>query len=321
MSTEALIALSIVALAALASHGVARRWTRLFPAVGAKVTVDGVALHYVDRPADPSQPTPADGLPVLFLHGASGNLLDPYMAFGDQLRGRRLIFIDRPGHGHSERGGVASSSPIRQAALVKGVLERIGVDRVLVVGHSLGASVAAAFALRYPEMTAGLVFVSPASHPWGGHLPWYHRLTRIPVLSTVFVHALALPIGLALMPAMVKSTFAPQPAPERYMRRIGGYLVLRPSSFRANSRDVNDLDQHLAAMAPSYHNIHAPTVIVTGDSDPVVWAEIHAEGLHRDIAGSRLVVLPGVGHMPHHTATATVIAAIEEVAAKAGVAV
>lgn len=320
MSTEALIALSIVAVAALASHGVARRWTRLFPPMGEKVVVDGVALHYVDRPAEASAAAPADGLPVLFIHGASGNLLDPYMAFGDKLAGRRLIFIDRPGHGHSERGGVANSSPIRQAALVKGVLDRLGIGRAVVVGHSLGASVAAAFALAYPATTAGLVFVAPASHPWGGKLPWFHRLTRIPLVSTVFVHALALPIGLALVPAMVKSTFAPEPAPERYMRRIGGYLVLRPRSFRANSRDVNDLHQHLAAMAPSYHRIHAPTVIITGDSDPVVWAEIHAQGLARDIEGARLVVLPGVGHMPHHTATATVIGAIEEVAARAGTA-
>lgn len=317
MSPEAWIALGLVAGAAVISQGCARRWTRLFPPLGAKVTVDGVALHFVDRPAS-APPVAADGLPVLFIHGASGNLRDPLLAFGDKLAGRRLIFIDRPGHGHSERGGAASASPIRQARLVKGVLDHLGIARAIVVGHSLGASIAAAFALGYPDTTAGLVFVSPASHPWGGRLPWFHRLMRVPILGTVFAHAVALPVGLALVPAMVKSTFAPEAAPEHYMRRIGGYLVLRPRSFRSNSRDVIDLEQHLAAMAPSYHRIHAPTVIITGDSDPVVWAEIHSEGLHRDIAGSRLVVLKGVGHMPHHTATATVVEAIETVAAEAG---
>lgn len=317
MTPESLVALGVIAGAALVSHGIARRWTRLFPPLGVKVTVEGVALHYVDRPALTPDVPAADGLPVLFIHGASGNLRDPYLAFGDQLAGRRLIFIDRPGHGHSQRGGAESASPIRQARLVKGVLDHLGIDSAVVVGHSLGASIAAAFALGYPETTAGLVFVSPASHPWGGKLPWFHRLMRVPVLGAVFAHALALPVGLALVPAMVKSTFAPEVAPERYMRRIGGYLVLRPRSFRDNSRDVVGLEQHLAAMAPTYHRITAPTVIITGDSDPVVWPEIHARGLHRDIAGSRLIVLKGVGHMPHHTATPTVIAAIEDVAAAA----
>lgn len=316
MSTEGLIVLCLLAGAALSSHALARRWTRLFPPLGAKVTVEGVALHYLDRPVVPGASAAADGLPVLFIHGASGNLRDPFLAFGDTLAGRRLIFIDRPGHGHSERGGVASSSPVRQARLVKGVLDHLGIDRAVVVGHSLGASIAAAFALNHPEATAGLVFVAPASHPWGGQLPWFHRLMRVPLLGVLFAHALVLPIGLALVPAMVKSTFAPDPVPKRYMRRIGGYLVLRPASFRDNSRDVADLHQHLAAMAPTYHRITAPTIIITGDSDPVVWADIHSEGLHRDIAGAELVVLKGVGHMPHHAATPVVIDAIEAVAAR-----
>jgi pimeloyl-ACP methyl ester carboxylesterase len=315
VSMQALIVPCLVAGAVLASHGVARCWTRAFPPIGAMTSVDGVALHYVDRPA--RAPVAGAPLPIVFLHGASGNLRDPLIAFGDRLQGRRLVFVDRPGHGHSARGGAASASPARQARLVKGVLDHLGIGRAVIVGHSLGAAVAATFALDFPAATAGLVFVAPASHPWGGQLPWYHRLMRLPLVGAAFAHVLAVPLGLALAPAMVRETFAPEPAPEHYMRRAGAYLVLRPGSFRANAGDVGELHFHLAALAPRYRDIAAPTTIVTGDRDAVVWAEIHAESLARDIAGARLIVLPGAGHMPHHTATAAVVDAIEAAAARA----
>jgi pimeloyl-ACP methyl ester carboxylesterase len=299
------------------SHAFALWQTRRNPPLGQKVEVDGVDMHFLDRPAVAAQEADGDALPVVFIHGASGNLRDPWLAFGKTLERHRLIFVDRPGQGHSERGDRRSADPMRQAELVEGVLAHLGIKRAIIVGHSLGASITAAFALRFPKVTAGLVFVSPASHPWGGELPLQHRLMRLPVIGTLFAHALAVPLGLALMPGMLKSTFAPEPVPEGYMRSIAGYMILRPGSFRSNSNDVSHLHGHLTAMAPRYREISAPTVVITGDSDPVVYAHIHAAGLARDIAGSRLIVLEGVGHMPHHTASDVVVSAIDEVAGKA----
>ena len=48
--------------------------------------------------------------------------------------------------------------------------------------------------------------------------------------------------------------------------------------------------------------IRAPTEVVTGDSDGVVYAHIHSAGLARDIPGARLTTLEGLGHSPHHVA-------------------
>ena len=65
--------------------------------------------------------------------------------------------------------------------------------------------------------------------------------------------------------------------------------------------------------------IIAPTVIVTGDADTIVLTKIHSYGSARDIPGAQLVILPGVGHSPHWADPQAIVAAIENVAARAGV--
>ncbi len=60
----------------------------------------------------------------------------------------------------------------------------------------------------------------------------------------------------------------------------------------------------------------APTVIITGDSDDIVYEELHSRGLARDIAGSTLLWVRGLGHKPDWIATDLSVAAIERVAGK-----
>ena len=62
--------------------------------------------------------------------------------------------------------------------------------------------------------------------------------------------------------------------------------------------------------------ITAPTVIVTGDRDGVVWTALHSFGSHRAVRGSTLTVLPGVGHSPHWADPDAIVAAVEDVAAR-----
>ena len=88
------------------------------PPTGRFVEVDGGRLHLVEL-------GPAGAPPVVLLHGASGNLGDMRLALGERLaRSHRVILIDRPGHGWSDRpGGSADASPARQAALIHQALE------------------------------------------------------------------------------------------------------------------------------------------------------------------------------------------------------
>lgn len=306
---------ALAVLLLLANRRFAASIGELYPPTGRFVRVGRSLVHVIDRPAAPEN---AGRLPVLVFHGASGNARDPALAFEPATGSRRFLFVDRPGHGWSTREGVADAAPAAQAARAAGLLDALKIEKAVVVGISLGGAVAAAFALHHGQKTAAVVFVAPATHPWPGGVDWYYRLAAAPVLGWLFTRIVVPPVAALMAPRSVTAVFAPDPAPSGYQEATGVDLLFRPATFRANGEDVAWLLRHVEEMSPRYAEIAAPVEIVTGDSDPVVWAHLHSEGLARDIPGARLTWLPGVGHMPHHVATATVVAAIDRAAARAG---
>lgn len=282
-----------------------------YPPTGEMIDVGGYSLHAVHIP----RPDNADLPPLVFIHGASGNLLDQEVPFRPKFDGRaEMMFIDRPGHGWSERGGEANDAPDGQADAIARAMQAKGISRAIIIGHSFGGAIAASFALAHPEMTAGLVFLSPATHPWPGGIAWYYGLTRMPVIGPLFANTLSLPAGLGQLESGSACVFAPNPKPADYVSETGIGLVLRPQAFRSNAIDVANLKPYLARVAPRYPEIKSPTVIITGDSDSVVLAHIHSEGLARDIEGSDLIWIKNLGHKPDHVTTDLAVRAIEKVA-------
>jgi pimeloyl-ACP methyl ester carboxylesterase len=282
---------------------------RAHPPAGRLVQVVGGRLHVVDlAPA-----RPPDAPPIVLLHGASGNLEDQRLTLGAALAARhRVVLVDRPGHGFSDRpGGRADASPGRQAALIAQALARLGVSRAIVVGHSWSGALAAALALDFPERVAGLVLVAPVTHPWPGGISWYNRLASTPVIGRLFVETCAFPAGSLMIARGVENVFEPQLPPADYVRRTATRLLLRPQEFIANAQDVAGLKAFVTAQAPRYGEIAVPTVIISGDRDTTVGLEIHSRVAVTLIPGAKLIVLPGIGHMLHHVAADAIVAAID----------
>jgi pimeloyl-ACP methyl ester carboxylesterase len=254
----------------------------------------------------------------VLLHGASGNLEDQRLVLGNRLAAtRRVILIDRPGHGFSDRPGArADASPARQAALVAQALAGLGVARAIIVGHSWSGALAAAYALDYPDRVAGLLLLAPVTHSWPGGISWYNDIAATPVIAELFARTIVLPLGLCLIGRAVANVFAPQAAPERYVRRAASLLLLRPAEFIANAQDLATLERFVAAQVPHYGAIRAPTVIITGDCDRTVSPKIHARAAAALIPNAKLIELAGIGHMLPHVAPAAIIAAIDELAAR-----
>jgi len=313
MSLSILIMVAaLLGVASIATVLGARAIERAHPPSGRFVAVNGGRMHVLEL-----GPSDGDELPVVLLHGASGNLEDMRLALGDKLAlRRRVVLIDRPGHGWSERpGGDRDAAPARQAMLIAEVLDALKVKRAVLVSHSFAGSVATAFALAYPHRVAGLVLTAPVTHPWPGGIAWYYTLASRPVIGPLFAHTFALPAGILVLDSGSRGVFAPQPMPDSYVERAAIALVLRPAQFLANARDVYELKQFVSAQAPRYGEISAPTVIITGDRDDTVSRVIHSEALARTLPQAELIVLPGVGHMPHHVASDVVLGAIERVCA------
>lgn len=306
------LAIVLAGLAAISAIG-AKLIEFAHPPRGRFVEVSGGRLHVVELV--PGQSAAADEPAIVLLHGASGNLEDMRLALGDALAQRwRVILIDRPGRGWSDLG-IADSSPARQAALIHEALAALGVRRAVLVAHSWAGALATAYAIDHPQDVAGLVLLAPTTHPWEGGISWYYTLTTAPLLGPLFAHTLALPIGSLLIHHAAASVFAPQPLPPNYLSRTTTPLILRPSAFLSNARDVADLKDNLKRQSPRYHEIKAPTVIFAGDQDLTVSLKIHAQALAAQIPRARLEILPGIGHMPHHARPDRVAAAVAEVAA------
>ncbi len=292
-----------------------RRIEARYPPKGVRVEIGGGSIHLLDRPA-----VGEERGAVLLVHGASGNAADLFVALGDRLAaaGFRVLSADRPGHGWSDRfGGSDGASPPVQAAALRRAAEARGVAEAVVVVHSLGGLAGLAMALDQPDFVRALVLLSPVSHPWPGGVAWYYGAGAHRWLGPPFRRFVALPAGLLRMREAIAGVFAPNTPPPNFIEATGVPLVLRPLHFRANCEDVAHAKAAVTALSPRYGEIRAPTEVVTGDSDGVVYAHIHSVGSARDIPGARLTTLNGVGHSPHYVAPDRIVAIIVAAAERA----
>lgn len=260
------------------------------------------------------------GRDLVLIHGASGNSRDFTFALADRLAGLgfRVTSFDRPGLGWSDDLGDAGVSPLAQAAHLMGAARQFGLRRPIVLGQSYGGAVAMAWALTDPGYTAAIVSVSGATNVWPGGLGALTALTSGPLGSAVIAPTVAAYATMDLAKGALEKTFAPDPIPPGYLEHIGVGLATRRRQFVENARQLDGLKRHLAVMEPAYGTLRMPLEIVFGAEDRTVWPSVHGEVLVRQVPGARLTVLPGAGHMPHHSQPDAVIAAITRARDRAG---
>jgi pimeloyl-ACP methyl ester carboxylesterase len=242
------------------------------------------------------------------------------LAFRERLAQRyRVIAFDRPGHGWSDRiAGREAGLPSRQATILAEGMRKLGLKSAVVVGHSWGGSVAPNLALDHTDVTGGLVLLSAVTHPWpGGAITWYyHPATSL--IGWLFTNTITTPLGFLLAKPAIEGVFNPQDAPPNYYEAAKVPMVLRPRVFRANAQDVAGLHAAVTAQAPRYGEIRLPTLVIGGDVDRIVWTDLHSRSFAAAVSGAELVVLPGVGHMPHHSHGDLIAARIEALMARVG---
>ena len=270
---------------ALATQALVRRSRAAYPPPGSFVTVRGVRLHYVRAGA---------GRPVVFIHGAKGSIYDFTLSlFAAAALRYDAVAIDRPGCGYSERPAADGGSPLVQARFIRDAVRALGLQRPVLVGHSLGAAAAMAYAIAYPDEISALVTLSGHVLPYSGPQPVTTAFARHPHLAGLMLGTIAVPIGYAVGPALVRRLFAPDPENVAY-RRVALALALSPQRLAYDAEDLRAVDAGLRAIYRSYPQRAPPLFVLTGAADRVVSPE-ESHRLHRLVPGSRLVVLPGVG--------------------------
>lgn len=258
------------------------------------------------------------GEAVVLLHGQPGNSAE-WKRVADLIEDRFLVISpDRPGYGNSD--GPARGFAGNSAALIA-LLDRLGVPRALVVGHSWAGGAAIWAAANNPGRVSGLVLVSSVGP--SEHLTWNDRLLGAPVAGEAIAAAADGALGLLTGSAWVQS-LADRRLPERardayhFIAGLGGSKNRPWHSFlleqRHFLREVGELDPLLAM-------IGVATVVLHGTADRTVEPEV-AVRLAGTIQDADLVLIPGAGHLlpQHHPeeVAAAINSAADRAAAEAG---
>ena len=244
---------------------------------------------------------PGDGIPLLFVHGI-GSSLDTWGGIPAVLAAdpRAVLAVDLPGHGESSRGPGDYSLGAMACAL-RDLLDHLGIDRVHLVGHSLGGGVSMQFAYQFPDRVASIVLVS--SGGLGEEAFSGLRAASLPGSE------------LALKWAINRRTLAGAARVGEALGRIGlhphalspGALETvswlgeddRRSAFLATLRSVvSPRGQRVSALDKLELMAQRRVLIIWGDRDPMI-PVAHGVDAHARMPGSRLVVFPGAGHEPH----------------------
>jgi len=265
------------------------------------ITVDAIRLRCLDE---------GGGTPVVLLHG-NGSMIEDFLSSGIIEGGagsHRFIAFDRPGFGYSERPAGRTWGPSEQAALLLRALEQMHCDRPIIVGHSWGALVALAMALRNPERVAGLVLMAGYYYPMPRARPM-----PFPFATDIFRHAVEPYMRRLMAPDTMRRVFAPCRMPERFRRSYSMSLALRTSQMQAVDDEAGMLIEATGALSRHYGSLAVPSCLIAGTDDRIVDTDLHSTRLHLDLSGSSFRRVPGSGHMVHHAAPDEVLAAIAEI--------
>ena len=256
----------------------------------------GLTVHYRDE-------GPRDAPVIVLLHGSNADL-HTWDAWTAALTDRyRVVRFDQIGHGLTGADPTGDYSPRTFADDVGRMADKLAVARFVLAGNSMGGGIALAYALRHPERVNALVLVdsvgaSPmgkakgnigftlARNPVGGWL-----MTRITPRTLVDQSLHQTVLNQAIVtPAMV----------DRYWE-----LLRFPGNRAATMTRFSGPMQQFAAA--DLAKLPMPVLIQWGEGDPLIPLAA-GQWLNKTLPGSRMIVYPGIGHIPMEEAPAKSVA-------------
>lgn len=275
------------------------------PPEGRFLTVDGIRLHYKES---------GEGSPVVLLHGNGVYSVDfDASGLARQLSGHhRVIMIDRPGYGYSERPRTTVWTPHAQGELLLRALEQLGVESPVIVAHSWGTTVAVSMALSRADYVRGLVLL-------GGYYYPSVRLDvpllsppAIPVLGDILRYTISPLVARALWPALSKQMFSPRPIAASF-RRLPVWMMLRPSQLRAGAAESAMMVPAAMMLRKHYAELTVPVALIAGSGDLMSNPARNSGRLHGEVPQSTLRIEPETGHMIHYAHPELVERAVDEI--------
>lgn len=250
--------------------------------------LDGLTLHYL---------TEGSGPPVLLLHGLGGFAASWRHNLPALGRQATAIALDLPGFGLSSK----PPGPYRLAFFARtidGFRMALGLDRVTLVGHSLGGAVAAAYALACPTRVERLALLGAVVPGFDCRISWVYRLLAVRGLGEL--------LGGLLWPGLLRAALArcfarPEAAEVDFLVR-GGYAArVSPGGRAAFFSTLRSVRADLVAEGERYRrdlaSLALPVLLIHGVQDRVI-PPAHAETVAADLPNAAVRWLQECGHFP-----------------------
>jgi len=260
-------------------------------APGDLIEISGIRLHVRDS-------GPYDRPALILLHGF-GSSLHTWVPWAEDLSSDfRVIRFDMPGSGLSSADPNADYSDARSLQVLTALMDHFGIARTTLIGNSMGGRIAWTFAAACPDRVDKLVLISPDG--FAGHGVDYGKRRAIP--STVRLMRFVLPkplLRMNLVPAYADPDKLTDPIVTRYHDLLLGPDVRDAMIARMEQNELVDRQ-------PLLRTIKAPTLLLWGDRDGMI-PLANSNDYLKELPDSRLVVLPGLGHLPFEEAPRTAL--------------
>ena len=247
---------------------------------------DGLTVHLRDE-------GPRDAPAIILLHGSNSDLLT-WQPWVERLRGEyRVIRFDQIGHGLTGPAMDDDYALTSFTADVDALADKLGLDKFVIAGNSMGGSIAMAYAIEHPERLNGLVLVDAGGaaikREGGGNLLF--TLAAIPginsMMSTITPRSL---VERSLSQSVYNQDIVTDAAVDRYweMARFPGNRAATMKRFAA---------KRVPFEAEVVAAVTVPTLVMWGEEDSLI--PYAAAGWYMDqLPNATLANYPEIGHLP-----------------------
>lgn len=244
-------------------------------------------MHYFDFAPD------GRATPLVWVHGYSAGAFEVTYVADDLGPDRRIIALDLPGHGYSEKPRIEYTLDY-YTRFLGAFIDELGLDRYILVGHSMGGLIVSTFAAEQPPGLERLILVAP--YVFGDEAgPIAEFLADT---GTLVDYGLELHNETVIEIAMRSSVFHnPERIPQDLIDYVTTSTFHTPNAIEALASVTRNIiaGEHDAGVLD---RIDVPTLIVWGAEDRVLDYRYSAQ-FNRRIADSTLEAIPNCGHLPH----------------------
>lgn len=252
------------------------------------------------------------GETVLLIHGMAGSSATWRAVIPELSKKYRVLAPDLQGHGESTkpRGDYSLGA---FAASLRDLLDELGISRATVVGQSLGGGVAMQFTYQHRDYCQRLALIG--SGGLGPDLNWILRILSAPgaeLVLPVVAPRPVLNVGNKLGSWLTSAGVQSPRASEMWSAYSSLADQQTRQAFLRTLRSVVDYRGQAVSALGKIHVSHGlPTLLIWGEEDRII-PVAHGYAAHEAVPGSRLEVLPGVGHFPHVESPAAVVDILDD---------